>query len=99
VRRVYLAANLAALILLVLVVFQVRDQQGQIQREAETRAYKLCIVSNQARTSLRDLLMFAERRVQQTAAKTGTSPEQVAEAVAFYEEALARVKIIECPKP
>ena len=76
-----------------------RDQQRQIQAEAATRAYNLCIVSNQARVSLRDLLMFAENRVRQTAAKTGTSPEQVRNAVEFYTAALARVKIIHCPKP
>jgi hypothetical protein len=76
-----------------------RDQQDQIRREAATRAYNLCIVSNQARVSLRDLLMFAERRVKQTAEKTGTTPTQVADAVAFYEEAISRVKIIHCPNP
>lgn len=80
-------------------IIQIHDQQSQLTRTAKQRAYELCVTSNGARRSLRDLLLFAEERTKQTAQQTGTTPEQFRNALDFYDTALSRIKIIDCPKP
>lgn len=76
-------------------IIELRDQQKQIVQEARQRTYQLCVTSNQARESLRDLLLFAEERTKQST----TDPEQLANALDFYDKALARIEIIPCPEP
>lgn len=76
-----------------------QDKQERIAAVASAQIKQNCITSNAARESLRDLLLFARRRVVQTAPALHTPPEQVQAALDFYDQALDRIKIIPCPPP
>lgn len=80
-------------------LIELHDQQARIAHDVKHRAYELCVTSNDARRSLRGLLLFAEQRTRQAARQGGSTPAQLRDALDFYDKALERIKIIPCPKP